>query len=482
MTIKLLCVYFVNKIKMKNSLLLQLVLHLSDKQVREMKKWIRSPIYNHRDDVVRLFDILLKIRKQGKQEIDKETAFKKLYPKQKYDDGKIRLVMTFLQKNIEQYLVYKYIDNEESTNIKLATVYRKMNLHRHFDRQVNKITKDQEKSVIRSGGFYDNNFKIEWEKLHFSTTKKRRGDVHLQKIGDNLDIAYFARKLEQACYMIIHQNIYKKEYKSALLSEIIHHIEQEKLIEIPVISIYYHCYQALRKEPQSGWFERFRLELEKHKKLFTPDELHPLYLLALNFCIIQYNAGNIAYLEEEFNLYKECLEGGYLYKDGYLSRFTYRNFMTVCIAADKLDYAAIFIEEFISKLEPQYQESAYSFNTARLAYYQKRYKDALLLLQKIEFDEFYAQISAKIIMLKIFYEIDEWDVFSNYIDNMKTQIYRKKDIGTHKENYLNFLKYARKLQELESMSKAQKNKMLNDIENEKRIAERAWLREQIGGK
>lgn len=466
---------------MKNSLLLQLVLHLSDKQVREMKKWIRSPIYNHREDVIELFNILLKIRKQGKKEISKENAFKKLYPKQRYDDGKIRLVMTFLQKNIEQYLVQQASENEESTDIKLATIYRKMNLSRHFERQINKITKEQQKSITQNAVFYDNNFKIEWEKLHFATMKRRRGDVHLQEIGDNLDIAYFARKLEQACYIIAHQNIYKKEYQQTLLPEIIHHIEQENLIDVPVISIYYHCYQALRKEPQSGWFERFRLELEKHKNLFTPDELHPLYLLALNFCIRQYNAGNTAYLEEEFNLYKECLEGGYLNKDGYLSRFTYRNFMTVCIAANKLDYAAIFIEEFISKLEPQYQESAYSFNTARLAYYQKRYKDALLLLQKIEFEEFYTQISAKIIMLKIFYETDEWDVFSTFIDNMKTQIYRKKDIGYHKENYLNFLKYAKKLQELDSMSKAQKNKMLNDVESEKRIAERAWLKEQIGG-
>lgn len=466
---------------MKNSLILHLVLRLSDKQIREIKKWVRSPIYNHREDVCKLFDLLAKMKKSGKKEIAKEVAFKKLYPSQKFDDGKIRLVMTFLQKNIEQYLVNQNFDGEGDgdENIRLATIYRKMSLPKHFERQIKKIDKEQEKTQHKNANFFDKKFKIEWEKHHYASMKRRYGDVHLQEIGDYLDVVYFVRKLEQACYTIAHQNIFKQDYKLALLDEIIQHIEENKLYKIPVVSIYYHCYQALKKDPETGWFQKFRIELETHKTLFPEEELSELYLLALNFCIRQYNAGNVEYLEEEYNLYKECLEGGYLYKDGYLSRFTYRNFMTVCIAANKLDYAAIFIEEYIDKLEPQYKESAYSFNTARLAYHQKKYKIALRLLQKIEFEEFYTQISAKIIMLKIFYETKEWDVFINFLENMKTQIYRKKDIGYHKENYLNFLKYAKKLLEIKQMSKSAKLKIVDEIDQEKRVAERAWLKSQI---
>lgn len=464
---------------MKNSLLFQLILRLSDKQIREIKKWVRSPIYNHREDVGNLFDLLAKTVKAGKKEIPKEVAFRKLYPSKKFDDGKIRLVMTFLQKNIEQYLVHQAFNHEGTEDIKLATIYRKMNLNKHFERQIKKIAKEQEKAQHKNANFYEHKFKIGWEKHHFASIKRRQGNVHLQEIGDNLDIAYFVRKLEQACYTIAHQNIFKKEYKLALLDQIILHIEQEKLHEIPVVSIYYHCYQALDKDPDTGWFQKFRVELEKHKMLFPEEELSELYLLALNFCIRQYNAGNIGYLEEKFNLYKECLEGGYLNKDGYLSRFTYRNFMTVCIAANKLEYAAIFNEEYASKMEPQYQETAYSFNSARLAYRQKKYKDALLLLQKIEFDELYIQISAKIIMLKIFYETEEWDIFSTFLDNMKTQIYRKKDIGYHKENYLTFLKYAKKILELPKLTKDEKSALIDNINQEKIIAERAWLKSQI---
>ena len=181
--------------------------------MREIKKWVRSPIYNHRQDVVDLFDIIVKIKKQEKKDIPKEVVYKKLYPSQKYDDGKIRLIMTFLQKNIEQYLVHQTFENEETAEINLATIYRKMNLSKHFERQINKITKEQEDAVHKNADFYDHNFKIEWEKYYFAAMKRRQGNVHLQEIGDNLDIAYFTRKLEQACYTIAHQNIFKKEYK-----------------------------------------------------------------------------------------------------------------------------------------------------------------------------------------------------------------------------------------------------------------------------
>ncbi len=464
---------------MKNSLLLQLVLKLSDKQIREIKKWIRSPFYNHREDVIELFDILIKIKKQGKTVIAKEEAYKKLYPKTAYDDGKIRLVMTFLQKNIEQYLVHQSYEQEATSDIRLATIYRKMNLSKHFERQINKVSKDHEKKKIQNADFYEYQYKIEWERYYHTSMKRRQGDVHLQEVGDYIDIAYYARKLEQACYVISHQTIYKIEYKQALIEEILSIVETEKHYDIPVISIYYHCYQALRKDPESGWFEKFRTELEKHKSLFPEDQLRSLYLLALNFCIRQYNAGNTAYLQEEYNLYKECLEGGYLYIDGYLSRFTYRNFMTVCIAADKLDFAEVFVDAYINKLEAKYQESAYSFNKARLAYHQRAYKDALMLLQMIEYSDFHTQISAKTIMIKIFYETQDWDIFSNYLDNLKTQIYRKKDIGPNKNNYLNFVKYAKKLLQLEVMDKDDRNQLIVDINNESRIAERTWLTEQI---
>ncbi len=459
---------------MKKSRLFQLFSVLNNEQLRHLKKFVRSPYYNHREDVVLLLDYLLESKRPGRAAPDRERAFNFLYGDKKFNDGRIRLVMTFLLKIMERFLVQFENKDEVKSGIALAGIYRKLNLDKHFEHQLKQLNNTQKKMPHRNIAYYERYYEIEWERYGYAV-QYRRGGEQLNIAGHNLDIVYFVKKLEQASYGLVHTAVYKTKHSPALLSEILEHIEQEGLCSIPIVSIYYHCYLSLSQPPESGWFHRFRRELDRHKQLFPAEELGSLYLLALNFCIRQYNAGNNAYLQEEFELYREGLEGGYLYKDGYLSRFTYRNIMTVCIAVNQLSWAADFIHRYRSKLEPQYREAAFSFNLARLAYQQKDYKAALILLQKSEFEEIFINISAKILMVKIFYETEEWDVLQAHLDSMKVFLYRKRNIGLHKENYLNFIRLAQKLPEINYMSIEDKIKLQTQIQQEKRLAERAWL-------
>jgi hypothetical protein len=52
--------------------------------------------------------------------------------------------------------------------------------------------------------------------------------------------------------------------------------------------------------------------LTQYGNLFPADELRDLFILALNFCIRQYNAGSSDYLAEQFELYKEGFSKDFL--------------------------------------------------------------------------------------------------------------------------------------------------------------------------
>ena len=45
---------------MQKSVLTEIVLSLSKKEIRDLNKWLQSPAHNQREDVVNLFDYLSK--------------------------------------------------------------------------------------------------------------------------------------------------------------------------------------------------------------------------------------------------------------------------------------------------------------------------------------------------------------------------------------------------------------------------------------
>ncbi|HMR42783.1 MAG TPA: hypothetical protein PKC40_03075, partial [Saprospiraceae bacterium] len=118
---------------MKKSRLIELFQTLEKPELRELKKFVRSPFFNTQKEVSVLADFLINNRDANKFPPDKTTAFKKIFPDEAYSDVKIRLVMSALLKCLESYLVVKKALAEESdTKIQLAEVYRSRKLSRHF--------------------------------------------------------------------------------------------------------------------------------------------------------------------------------------------------------------------------------------------------------------------------------------------------------------------------------------------------------------
>ena len=92
--------------------------------------------------------------------------------------------------------------------------------------------------------------------------------LNLQQVQENLDIAYITSKLRQSCFLLSHQNIYRKEYDFGMLPQMLTYIEQQSLLDIPAISVYYYCYHALVSPKEYNYFEKFKELMFQHQSLF----------------------------------------------------------------------------------------------------------------------------------------------------------------------------------------------------------------------
>ena len=465
---------------MENTRLLKLLRTLSKSELQGLKKFVRTPFFNRRSEVPALLDWLLVSLKNDRAVPDKAMAFKQIFGSEDYDDHRVRMAMSFLYQITGQYLaVQAFLDNGVSYRKQLAAVFRERSLPEQAEKVCNEAIDLQQHMPLRNADFMEERYQLLLEKHRLKVEIQRVDRQDLQAQSDQLDHAFLARKLWQACAMLSHQNVSNATYEFGFLDAVLAHAEQSKALDNPAVAIYYYCYQALLNASESAHFQQFRRLLVLYSEQFPVEELRDLYILAINYCIRQYNAGNPEYLPQQFELYKQGLERRYFLSEGVISRYTYQNAATIGLVLRELEWVETFIHEYRPMLKDEHREGLFSFNLARLEYYRGNPGKALQLLQKAEYKDLLLNLAAKILQLKIFYELQEFDLLASHLQAIRSFIRRKKVMGYHRENYLNTVHFTQKLLEMNPFDKTQRAELRREIEETKAVAEKEWLLEQI---
>lgn len=464
---------------MKKSRLYCILIQLSTKELREFDDFVQSPYFNKRNNLVKLFQYLQYCLFNNNPP-ERSIAFKKIYPKIAYDDTKLRLAMSDLLKLVERFLIQKEQEqNEIAACIQLASAYRQRNLPKQFQRTLRKLRLQQAKQIIRNDEYFNYNYQIELESFEFTSLNQRVTAESLQAISDNIDFAYLALKLKQTCFLLSHQNIQKANYRLGLIDEIITYVRTENYLDIPAIAIYYYTYFLLTQPQEEIHFQQLKQILGTYTEQFPRTEIRDVYLMAINFCIKKINSGHTKYFDECLDLYEEALSKELLLENGILSRFTLNNIIGLGLKRKNYQRVENFIYEYSPKIEPAYRENALNFNLARLHYERKNYAAALQSLVQVDDKDPLFTLIAKTLQLKIYYETDEFSVLEAHLDSMRTYVKRKKNIAYHAANYLNIIKYVKKLISINPFAKSDIQKLAQLIENEEVLTEKKWLLNQL---
>ncbi|MEK7255115.1 MAG: hypothetical protein AAB316_10250, partial [Bacteroidota bacterium] len=364
---------------MQDTRLFSFLATLSKSERRELRKFIASPFFNQRQDVIDLLDFIAEQELLLNQTPAKQEIFAKLYGNHlPFDDHRVRMAMSFLTRLIEQFLAHKaFFQDEIKVKTKLAEALHQRNQPKHFERLVRETKASLQASPWRNADFFDNEFQIQLLEYRHDATLRRTAGQDLQALADQSDLAFFAQKLRLTCMLLTHQAVFKTDLRFGLLDEILAYVQAKGWLELPAIAVYFHCYHALTQPHEAQHFLHFKRCLTEQDEQFPPAEITDLYLLAINFCIKRYNEGSHEYLRDELDLYKEGLRKNYFLQNGALSRFTFRNIVTVGLVMQEFEWVENFIRTFSERLEPQFRESMVSFNLARLELERRNFSAAL---------------------------------------------------------------------------------------------------------
>lgn len=465
---------------MKKSRLIHIFRTFNKKEIRLLRKWVESPAHNQRKDVLMLFEYLVTNEHfLSDKHIEKEKVFGKVYSRETYDDAKMRQVIFFLLKVVEEYLIYQEaLSSEVRTKLSLAKAYRKRGLGKAFEKTTTISKKLNYNQSYRNEIFHQNQFDIEQEQyLFLEKQAKRNIPMNLQEVSDALDISYLAGKLRQCCLMIAHQKVYKAGYKMGMMEEVLSYVEKNKLVDdVPAIAIYYYIFNLSRQQDS---FQKLKKEIQLNSALFPSAEIRDIYLMAINFCIGKMNLGERDYIREAFEMYKLGFEKKILIEKENLTRWTFLNVIMIAVRLKEYVWAENFIESHQKYVLEKYREGFVNYTLAILNYEYKNYSKAIDFLNRSEYDDIVISLTAKGVLMKIYYEQDELDLLDALLESTRTYMQRKKVMGYHKTAFKNLISYARKLVKVNPYDKEEIHILKKEVESVHPLSEKPWLLAQL---
>ncbi len=95
---------------MEKSSIISVLRTFSSQEIKRFGLYLHSPFFNANTNIVKMYDIIKKNYPDFKNnKLTKEFIFKKLYPKEKYNDERMRFLMSELLRHALDFL--KYINN-----------------------------------------------------------------------------------------------------------------------------------------------------------------------------------------------------------------------------------------------------------------------------------------------------------------------------------------------------------------------------------
>ncbi len=431
---------------MNNTKVFELIESLGKWERNYLLQYVSSPYFNTNKEAAKILEFILDFIDEKSSLIEKEKIFKAIYKSAPYDDQLMRLNTSALFKMTEQFMgQQRYDNNPLLKHYHLLLKYQEMGNHKLFAAALQDADRLLEKFPKRDMLHYEMGFKLE-EIKYLDKKNQKRKDYDFNKMAHHLDVYYISQKYRFACIALSHawmgnaNSTSVFEYLETYISSV-----NPQVIDLPEVSIYYHGYKFLSNPEQEHYFEIFENLLKKHLSEFPKEEAIDLILLGANYCIRRLNKGQNKFAEKTFQLYKLGISKGAFLEKGFLSRFTFKNIVTLGVRLKEFAWTEKFVKEHIKYLEEKYQQSSLAYNMANIAYFRGDYAKTISMLQKSDYDDILILLASRYLLMKAYYETSAYESLEYLIGSVQTLLRRKRLDSVYTTNYSNICKYMKKL-------------------------------------
>lgn len=475
---------------MVKSQLIDLLQHFSPEELQELQLFVASPFFNRGNfvnEAVALMTFILAAAPAFLEpDLGREDAYQAIFPGAPVVEGKLDKVMSELHKLAKEFIsVRRYMqpDNEFRRLLDQAAFYRTHALDNRHRNIIQKLETYQNKVILRDQDFFERAFLLDheihaYENLH----NQKRGDVHIQKTLQSLDLHYFLSKTELLNRYLLQQKVTRLDIPGDMIQTIREsHLAERYADTYPVLLISYKIFRLLEKEETDvSEFDDLHRLLRRHEAEIQPGLLKFYYTYVRNFCVLLVNTGRSEFLPVLFTFQKEHLERGYLYYDNKISPSAFLSASNTALLLKEYRWAENFILSHRGRIVADNEnEDYYHLILTNYLFHTGEYGRALDILPQSFHELAYHNFSRRL-ELKIYYELES-DLLPYKIDAFKMYLSRASQkvipVLTREQN-TNFVNLLFQISTTAKGDKDRVQRLIQRIESKQSIAEREWLLEK----
>lgn len=471
----------------------------SDTKTRErFRAFVKSPYFNQHQPTIKLLDYILKHINKKPSHLERQTVFRKLFPKESYSDQLVFNLMSSLKKLYHRFLAQEQMaEHPFLEDIHLLQSTYQNNQFDLLKNRAKQIKKKIDQYPFSDTALYQQQYEYYQTLGYYHSTHENRAKVSmLQEMLNALDKHYMLEKLRNCCHLTANMIMLNTSFDFGLLDDVIQYYESNRAHyeeEYP-IKLYYTILQSLREENNPEHYHQLKqMMIGKDITRLNPEDQSELFRFAINFCIRHINRGESVYQKELFELYQRQLEMGLILRNKMISEWNYKNINALGCALGEFEWTESFLDEYKEKLPQAQRENAYNYNMGHLEFSKKQYSAALDHLLEVRFSDVNYHLSYNNLLLATYYAMGDTEALMGLIETYRIYVIRNQKMTTDtKRQYTNFLRFAKKLttikQQPRSYGKPSKQEkfaqLFLKIKESNNLVNRYWLektcREEAG--
>gem|GEM_PF-2269122 len=447
---------------------------LSAYQINDLGKFLRSPYFNHRADVLHLYEYLRD--EKAWQEQSREAVWNHLFPDVPFVSADFNRLVSRLYQLVESFLIHwlQPIDDLQAS-MELAKWYTARQQSELARKTLERISKSRAKAGLQSADLTLDHYRLRRALYNTSSHVKQRFGAGLSELNRDLDSFYFLEKLKLGCSQLAQRNLDAEEVELDLLPQVLTLVYKRSFEKEPLLGAYYWAFQMVALEDGAAAFQSLMALMEVHKKFFPLDEQRAIYLIAINYCIQQLNRGQASALQAVYKLYQMGLREEWLLENGLLSAWTYKNIVSAGIKLADFAWVSDFIEDNRERLPLDFRDNFYKYNLAELQLARGDFRDVLRTLRFLKFSEPLTHLRSRILQIKACMGLGDLPLAEYQLTSLKKLLQRRKSMAYHKENYLAFIRLTQRLLYWEPGDLESLNRLEGEIQAVSALVERNWL-------
>lgn len=464
---------------MKNSKLIRILSVLKKEEFHSLERYIKSQIKDKNDNVWLFFrQIEQQLTQKEGSNIEKEFLFKKLYPKQTYNDGKMRRLMHELLLQVENYIYTAANEKPFAREKQLLDFYVAHYATKDFSESLQKLTQSLAEYSPQDVFYWETKAQLEiYRGKELGMNYVFKNEMNIPNIIQSQTTVFFIHQLKYHFYLLANQNLAKKVPFSPFFHQILQEIN-ENLIwrENPLINIYYACIQLFIAEDATDFFEQLR------QLVLTPSAILP----HVEWASIAFSLRNYASRQRKkqskftrilFELFFEHLPLGFVFSNNHISPQAFIHIVNTGITLNEIAQINTFVAQYEAYLQKDIKENILLLSEALILHGSEQYNASLQKLTLLKrFEHYTFELSLRILIIKNYCCLQEWELCISQLHSFKMYVYRHDKLNEDRRiSYQNFIKIMLLFCQNATENKEHIQTLKAEVEQTDNISSREWL-------